>query len=80
MDKTVIIRSNQTRNDLLSSFGNDLKETRISAYLGYLLSFRPKELLKLPTNLKFHTSLKDHIAKPTVQDWIPLRALVTKKH
>lgn len=47
MVKTVIIRSNNGKSDLLSSMGSDLKETRITGFLGYLLSLRPTNLLKL---------------------------------
>jgi hypothetical protein len=36
--ETVVLRSQNPRNDVLSSFSNSPKETRITSYLGYLLS------------------------------------------
>lgn len=51
--RTILIRSNVGKKDLLSSLGTDLKQTRITGYLGYLLSLRPPKLLNL-------FQIKDH--------------------
>lgn len=36
--ESIILRSNKSSNDLLSCFGSKVKETRLTSYLGYLLS------------------------------------------
>ncbi|MEJ5361155.1 MAG: hypothetical protein WHV26_03750 [Spirochaetota bacterium] len=46
-DQFVILRSNFSNNDLLSSLGAQVRETRITGYLGYLLSINHPALLSL---------------------------------
>jgi hypothetical protein len=43
-NENVIIRSNLATNNLLSAFGSGIKETRLTAYLGYLISLNIHEL------------------------------------
>jgi hypothetical protein len=40
----IILRSQNVSNDLLSSFGQNIKETRLTSYLGYLFSLDITEL------------------------------------
>lgn len=48
MQNTVTLyRNNKIISSFLSAFGNDIKETRVTAALGYLLSYTPKSFLNL---------------------------------
>lgn len=46
MNNANLLRSNIGRKDLISALGFSLKETRVTGFLGYLLSYRPKKLLE----------------------------------
>lgn len=52
--KTVLYRGNELVGDLLSAFGDKLKETRLTAALGYLLAGNP-EFLPSKLGLRFST-------------------------
>lgn len=45
--ETIVIRKNYGRNDLLSSFSYRLNETRVTGFLGYIISLSPTNLLSL---------------------------------
>lgn len=45
-DKSILLRRHKNNNDLLSALGADLKETRITGYLAYLIYLRSPHLLK----------------------------------
>ena len=45
-NETIIIRSNSETNNLISAFGVGVKETRLTSYLGYLLSLDIHDLNK----------------------------------
>lgn len=47
MYKPILLRSHSVHNDLLSSFGADVKETRVTGYLAYLIFQRPSNLLNI---------------------------------
>ena len=46
MSEVILLRSNTGTKDLIGSLGFSLDETRITGFLGYLLSYRPTTLLE----------------------------------
>ena len=44
--KPVILRRHGARQDLLSTIGSGISEVNVTGFLGYIISFKPKELLE----------------------------------